>query len=935
MKVGDLFVRIQADSTDFKKGVREAESAADKFGTSVKRSMERAADSFKRLGETLATLFVFDKLKDAGGDIIKLAMAAEGSEATFKQVFGNMTEDARKFSNELSKTFGVNAIAMRKNMSTVDAIVKGMGLGDKTALDMSKGIAQMTYDLAAFKDLSIEDAFYKLRAGLTGETEPLKEVGILTTEEILKQVAYRKGIAKTGAELTEQQKVLARYAAIQESLTVQGGAGQWIREQSSASQQLKMSRERYEQLAGTVGQKLLPVLTKLLNIVNFALDKFSKLPDSVQTGVLWFGVAVVAAIGLTITLGFLGMAVSSIATAFGLLATAGRFVAGAFTRIFGLLRVIVPVISRLNPWIALATILIGIGANSEWARKKVEALWSTIKGFLGFQTASAQGTDSQSDSVDAVTKSFTDYIDAIGGVTDGLKDAGKASDKFLASFDEVYSIPDKADGLASVIPQLPTPPTPPTSDGGSGGGDSAGGESWIDKLLAAIAKIPKSIDMPTPNPPDGGASAVVTGIDSIIAKLSELPTPIALVKGAWEGLVETFGKFSPKSTEVDISFSTLLSNMTAKWLESSPILIIGLAALKFAMDELRPKAGEVKLSWSEMLDAMHAKIAEMNPKLATELQKTIDKLKAFDGQTVDTTNAWHSMLDTMQSDVNAYEPYLSWGLALIGISLIALHPQMKDTEINWHAMLDYLQSQINAYEPYISWGIVLIGLSLLGLSGRMTGTEGVWSEAWGKMYEGLKTYARPILEMIRKMREELSSLQAQLGKPIKVPNIVLPEIKLPEVAKKYIETFKQLDYGKIFSESTKSLVEVGLTSIPVIKGGQAAGAAGKTLLPKLKEIFEGMMQGGSKAIPGFATGGIIGSESIVRVGERNKREAIIPLESGAMRPFASAIADEMGGNSQPIVLQVGTLIGDERSYKELERRLRTVRIADQSRGDDR
>ncbi len=98
-------------------------------------------------------------------------------------------------------------------------------------------------------------------------------------------------------------------------------------------------------------------------------------------------------------------------------------------------------------------------------------------------------------------------------------------------------------------------------------------------------------------------------------------------------------------------------------------------------------------------------------------------------------------------------------------------------------------------------------------------------------------------------------------------------------------------------------------------------------------------------IAGFASGGIIDEESIVRVGERGKREAIVPLENHtAMAPFARAVAAELrnmlptggapaaaAGGDQPI-LYVGTLIADDRSLRELERRMRVIRASEQSRG---
>ena len=110
------------------------------------------------------------------------------------------------------------------------------------------------------------------------------------------------------------------------------------------------------------------------------------------------------------------------------------------------------------------------------------------------------------------------------------------------------------------------------------------------------------------------------------------------------------------------------------------------------------------------------------------------------------------------------------------------------------------------------------------------------------------------------------------------------------------------------------------------------------------QIFQFPTNTGTSAVPemlrkvsGLAAGGIRDKESLVRIAE-NGREAVVPLSGGAMIPFAQAVAAEMikmGGSNgahEGIVLQVGTLIASPQSYKELERKLKTIRLGETSRG---
>ena len=100
----------------------------------------------------------------------------------------------------------------------------------------------------------------------------------------------------------------------------------------------------------------------------------------------------------------------------------------------------------------------------------------------------------------------------------------------------------------------------------------------------------------------------------------------------------------------------------------------------------------------------------------------------------------------------------------------------------------------------------------------------------------------------------------------------------------------------------------------------------------------------SKTLSGHATGGIFNREHVARFAEGNKAEAIIPLEnSTAMQPFVSAVADGLTASLAPLLanisvnngslqpLYVGTLIADDRSLKELERRMEVIRVQENRR----
>lgn len=95
-------------------------------------------------------------------------------------------------------------------------------------------------------------------------------------------------------------------------------------------------------------------------------------------------------------------------------------------------------------------------------------------------------------------------------------------------------------------------------------------------------------------------------------------------------------------------------------------------------------------------------------------------------------------------------------------------------------------------------------------------------------------------------------------------------------------------------------------------------------------------------IPQLETGGIVKKDQLIRAGERNHREAVVPLENPSyMKPFSDAVASQLmksgafgggGNNQQQPVLYVGTLIADDKSLKELNRRMRVISLKENNRG---
>lgn len=959
MKVRDLLIRIGADPDDLKRGLGNAKKEVQRFGKDVSSHASSAADSIRNLGAALASAFAFNGLKEVGLNMIKLAMDAQESENKFQVVLGNMADSARKWSMELSKSLKMNQYEVRNNLAGMYSIIESLGFGGDAALNMSKGITQLAYDLSSLHNIDTKTAFEKLRSGMVGETEPMMDLGVNLLETNLKLKAVQMGLIKTGQEMTEQQKVIARYNIIMEA--TKKAHGDMARTIDSPANQARIARAKYAELSAQLADKLLPSINKILHGINYLLEKFQKLPDSVQTNIVWFGVAAVAIVGLTAALGMILTVLPLAVNGFRMLAIAGKAVGAVVGRFGVALQGVAMVASRLNPWVSLASILIGIGINSEWAKERLVSLWNTIKGIRGVQTASAAGADSQTDAVGGLTESYDDYTKAIGGVGDSLQDAKKDADKFLASFDEVYSIPDKAGDAAGTIPPIPAPPTPPS--GGSGGGSTGGGTDWIQSLLDKIKLIPSVIKMPTitpPSPPDGGAGAVAT---AWITSQNLITGAVNAIKVKLDELKQKLDELKPSSEGASVAWATMLSGMQTNLDAYSPYLIFGLGLLALSMGRVEVAAPITALAFSSMLNQMQVDLNAYQPYISWGLSLIGLSIVGLHPQMNDTKANFQEMLNSMQTNLNGYQPYISWGLVLLGLSMLALHPQMSLTDSNFKTMLDNMQKNVNAYQPYTSFGLALIGLSIVAMANDATNSEVTWTAAWIKIAEIVGVKTRSINADIKSTEDAYRSLMSALGQPVPVPQtapvygpaypgpyvpetapVQGPPVPAPLAARsvpvigdllKALDALSKNPLSTWAGEHPEVLTPgVGSAGSAIGAGGAAAATKGKAAMQALKEYFESLGMGG--AVTGFANGGVIGTDSIVRVGERGRREAIIPLESGAMQPFAAAVANEMdSGGVRDVIIQAGVVVADQRSVKQFARMIKDALRSEDSRGGNR
>lgn len=197
---------------------------------------------------------------------IELAKNAVETRNKFDVTFGALKDDVRDFANTYAREVGRSRVQTEDFLSTISGIFTTVGFAGEKAAEFSKNITKLTFDLASFFNTTDTEALTALRAGLIGESEPLRRFNVFLSEARVAQEALAQGINKTSKELTAADKVFLRYQIIlKDTATAQGDA---IRTADSLANQQKRLSANFSDLGEQLGSIFVPKLADATATIN-------------------------------------------------------------------------------------------------------------------------------------------------------------------------------------------------------------------------------------------------------------------------------------------------------------------------------------------------------------------------------------------------------------------------------------------------------------------------------------------------------------------------------------------------------------------------------------------------------------------------------------------------------------------------------------------
>lgn len=362
-----LSAKITGDSSGFEKAFSTAQKAADRFETrmkSVSSKLDNIGSSLSGFGAKLS-LGISTPLALAGKSMVNAASDFDENLNKVDVAFGESSEAVTAWAENATKQFGLSKNQALEATALFGDMATSMGLAQPEAANMSTALGGLAGDLASFKNIGVDQAMTALAGVFTGETESLKQLGIVMTETNLEEFASRTG--KVYKEMSQAEKVQLRYNYVMEMAA--NAQGDYARTSDGTANSLRTFQGAVDNLNIALGQHLLPTLTPLVQKATEMVDAFANASPQVQQIALKIAaVAAVAGPALVI----IGTLISSIGKIAGVIGMIGAPVTIAITAIAALAAGIVYLINTNETFRNMVV------ATWDFVRDKIQSFVSVL-----------------------------------------------------------------------------------------------------------------------------------------------------------------------------------------------------------------------------------------------------------------------------------------------------------------------------------------------------------------------------------------------------------------------------------------------------------------------------------------------------------------------------------------------------------------------------
>lgn len=257
----------------------------------LNKGLDEAARRLSTAGNAL-TAGLTVPLAAAGVASVNFSSDMQEAVNKVEVAFGNAADSVKSWSSTTLNSIGLAQGTALDMAALFGDMATSMGYSQDAAAQMSMALVNLAADLASFKNIGIDQASTALKSIFTGETESLKELGVVMTQANLEAYALAEGYTTAYTAMDQAQQVAVRYQYV--LANTQNAQGDFARTSDSTANQLRIFRESLKEAAAAAGDELLPVITPIIGKLNELIQTFGDLDEGTQKAVVQTGLFLAA-----------------------------------------------------------------------------------------------------------------------------------------------------------------------------------------------------------------------------------------------------------------------------------------------------------------------------------------------------------------------------------------------------------------------------------------------------------------------------------------------------------------------------------------------------------------------------------------------------------------------------------------------------------------
>lgn len=259
----------------------QTDASAKKMKSSFNDAGSKISASFKKIAGAAAAAFSVKAIVDFSKQCVSAASDLQEVQNVVDTVFGSMSSEINAWAKNAKTQFGLGELSAKQFVSTMGAMLSSMGLSSGDMKTMSLNLTALAADMASFYNLSSDMAFDKIRAGISGEIEPLRQLGINMSVANLEAYALSQGITKSYQAMSQSEQAILRYNYLINA--TKNAQGDFARTSGSWANQVRVLSETFSQLKSNIGALLIQAFTPLLQMLNSLASKLVEVSNGIKS----------------------------------------------------------------------------------------------------------------------------------------------------------------------------------------------------------------------------------------------------------------------------------------------------------------------------------------------------------------------------------------------------------------------------------------------------------------------------------------------------------------------------------------------------------------------------------------------------------------------------------------------------------------------------